>query len=125
MRNTITEVKDYLLARIEARFRGLTNELGRSIREKRKAIEARKTTLDRFHVQTDYAIAFVDNALLHGDEDDAILVAKRALERQLRRLKKVDPSTGLSDNTREFKLDLYFQHFSGPQLHASLESVLK
>ncbi|TRY68869.1 hypothetical protein TCAL_05075 [Tigriopus californicus] len=125
LKNTITEVKDYLLARIEARFRGLTNELGRGIREKRRAIEGRKTTLDRFHVQTDYAIAFVDNALLYGDEDDAILVAKRALERQLRRLKKVDPSTGLSENTREFKLDLYFQHFSGPQLHTSLESVLK
>eukprot|EP00095_Tigriopus_kingsejongensis_P002200 maker-scaffold2190_size19107-snap-gene-0.5 protein:Tk02200 transcript:maker-scaffold2190_size19107-snap-gene-0.5-mRNA-1 annotation:"e3 ubiquitin-protein ligase trim33-like" len=121
----LAEVKDYLLSRIEARFRGLTSELSRTVRQTRRAIDGRKATLDRFFVQTDYAIAFVDNALVNCEEDNAVLVAKRSLERQLRRLKKVDPSTGLSDNTREFKMDLYFQHFGGSQVHTSLESVLK
>ena len=42
-----------------------------------------------------------------------------------RRLKKVDPSTGLTESNRELKLDLYFQNFSGQHLHPALESMLR
>ena len=42
-----------------------------------------------------------------------------------RRIKKLDPSSGLVDETSTWKLDLYFQQYSGQQLHSSLESVLK
>ena len=52
------------------------------------------------------------------------LVGKRTIERQLRRLKKADASTGLQSESG-IKLDLYFQHFASQQMHTSLESVLK
>ena len=53
-----------------------------------------------------------------------LLVGKRTIERQLRRLKKADASTGLQSESG-IKLDLYFQHFASQQMHTSLESVLK
>ena len=51
-------------------------------------------------------------------------MTKRHMEKQIRRLKKVDSSTGLSDNNRDLRLDLYFQNFSGQHLHPALESML-
>lgn len=75
--------------------------------------------------QADYALAFVEYQLNYSDDDKAILTSRRTIERQLRRLKKQDVSTGLSDQMRDFKYDLYFQHFAGQQLHSSLESVVK
>ena len=45
--------------------------------------------------------------------------------KSFRRIKKLDPSSGLVDETSTWKLDLYFQQYSGQQLHSSLESVLK
>ena len=51
-------------------------------------------------------------------------MAKRAVERQMRRLKKVDPSTGIHAKS-DFQMDLYFQEYSGQQMHAGLESVLR
>ena len=42
-----------------------------------------------------------------------------------RRIKKLDPSSGLVDETSTWKLDLYFQQYCGQQLHSSLESVLR
>ena len=98
----LRDVKDHLLNKVEARFRELTSEVSKSCREKRKAIEGRKNTLDRFHIQADYAISFVDYGLLSCDNDSGLLMAKRTMDRQLRRLKKVDPSTGLSDSARDF-----------------------
>ena len=60
-----------------------------------------------------------------ADSDDkALLMGKRTIERQLRRLKKVDSSTGLQGDSG-VKLDLYFQHYASQQMHSSLESVLK
>ena len=95
------------------------------VREKRKAIEGRKTVLDRYYVQSDYALSFVDYAMQFADSDDkALLMGKRTIERQLRRLKKVDSSTGLQGDSG-VKLDLYFQHYASQQMHSSLESVLK
>ena len=62
---------------------------------------------------------------INGCEDDnALLVAKRAVERQLRRLKKVDASTGIHAQS-DFQMDLYFQEYAGQQMHAGLESVLR
>ena len=53
-----------------------------------------------------------------------IIVAKRPIERQLRRLRKQDPSSGLQSEA-SLKLDLYFQHYSSQRMHSSLENVLK
>ena len=48
-----------------------------------------------YYIQTDYALAFVDYAMQFADSDDkALLMGKRTIERQLRRLKKADASTG-------------------------------
>ena len=78
----------------------------KKVREKRKAIDGRKTVLDRYYVQADYALSFVDYALQFSDSDDkALLVGKRTDERQLRRLKKADASTGLQSESG-IKLDL-------------------
>ena len=73
--------------------------------------------LQKHYLQTDYALAFADFTLSSGDEH-ALVVSKKLIDRQFRRLKKLDPSTGLSDNSREMKIDLYFQHYSGQQLHS-------
>lgn len=121
----LQELKKYIITKLDARFKELTTEVSKIVREKRKAIEGRKTALDRYHVQADYALSFVDYALQYSDSDDkALLVAKRTIERQLRRLKKVDSSTGLQSESG-VKLDLYFQHYSSQQMHNSLESVVK
>lgn len=121
----IQELKSYFITKLDARFKGLQTEVSKIVREKRKAIEGRKTTLDRTYVQSDYALAFVNYAMDFSDSDDkALLVGKRTIERQLRRLKKVDPSTGIQGESG-VKLDLYFQHFSAQQMHTCLESVLK
>ncbi len=47
----ITEIKNLLVKKIETKYKDLANEVSKSVREKRKAIEGRKTVLDRFHVQ--------------------------------------------------------------------------
>ena len=75
--------------------------------------------------QTDYALSFVDFGIKSCDDERALLTAKRTIERQLRRLKKIDPSTGIMEQSKDFKMDLYFQHFCGEQMHSSLDSVLK
>jgi hypothetical protein len=68
----------------------------------------------------------VDFAVKAGDDDHALLLAKRSLERQIRRLTKVDASTGLGETGKDgFTVDLYFQQFCGSKAHASLESVLR
>ena len=47
----IADVKNYLVKKVETRFRELTNEVSKSVREKRKAIEGRKSNLDRLYIQ--------------------------------------------------------------------------
>ncbi len=47
----VTEVKNLLIKKVENRFKELTIEVNKSVREKRQAIEGRKEILDRFHVQ--------------------------------------------------------------------------
>jgi hypothetical protein len=123
--NGLRDVKNFLITRIESKFREMTTEVSNSVRKRRKGIEARKSNLDRFYLQTDYALAFVEHALNYSDDDRALLVAKRSMERQMRRLKKVDATTGLTDESRDFKMDLYFQHYTSQQMHVSLESVMK
>ncbi len=105
----------------------LRQQVSNHCRTRRKGIEDRKRYLDTFFLQTDYALAFVDHALAYGgggDDDRPLLMAKRSVERQLRRLKKADASTGLTDESRDFKMDLYFQQFGSQLMHASLESVV-
>ena len=119
----LQDLKAYMITKLAARFRELQTEVSKIVREKRKAIEGRKTVLDRYYVQADYALSFVDYSLQFSDSDDkALLVAKRAMERQLRRLKKVDPSTGLQSESG-VKLDLYFQQYTSQKMHSSLENV--
>ena len=121
----LQELKSYMITKLDARFKELQTEVLKKVREKRKAIEGRKTLLDRYYVQADYALSFVDYAFQFSDADDkALLIGKRTIERQLRRLKKADASTGLQSESG-VKLDLYFQHYASQQMHASLESVLK
>jgi hypothetical protein len=121
----LQDLKAYLITKLDGRFRELTNEVSKIVREKRKAIEGRKSVLERYYVQADYALAFVDYSLQFSDSDDkALLVAKRPMERQLRRLKRVDGSTGLLSES-SLKLDLYFQQYASQAMHASLESVIK
>ena len=47
----ITDVKNYLVKKVETRFKELANEVSKSVREKRKAIEGRKSNLDRLYIQ--------------------------------------------------------------------------
>jgi hypothetical protein len=37
----------------------------------------------------------------------------------------VDATTGLTDESRDFKMDLYFQHYTSQRVHVGLESVMK
>ena len=59
------------------------------------------------------------------DGSFALLSSKQVFDKQIRRIKTLDPSSGLADETSAWKLDLYFQQYCGQQLHSSLESVLK
>merc|ERR1719319_1987560 len=47
------------------------------------------------------------------------------MQRQLKRLKRSNNSSDLRPNDMDFKLDLYFQHFSQQNLHSNLDNVLK
>ena len=63
-----------MITKLEARFKELQTEVLKKVREKRKAIEGRKTVLDRYYVQADYALSFVDYALQFADSDDKALL---------------------------------------------------
>ena len=74
-----------------------------------------------------YKIRKISTNILKGD---MFLTLRISLDTYIgfsnnRRLKKLDPSSGLVDETSTWKLDLYFQQYSGQQLHSSMESVLK
>ena len=105
----LQDLKQHIITKLNARFLELTKDVTKNVREKRKAIEGRKSVLDRMYLQSDYALAFMDYANQFCENDDkALLVAKRPIERQLRRLKKQDPSSGIQSES-SLKLDLYFQ----------------
>ena len=70
----LQELKSYMITKLEARFKELQTEVLKKVREKRKAIEGRKTVLDRYYVQADYALSFVDYALQFADSDDKALL---------------------------------------------------
>ncbi len=120
----IDEVKSLLMRKIDARFRELSNDVSKTVRQKRKAVEGRKSILDRFLVQADYALAFFDHNLMFCDDSRAFLTAKRTADRQLRYLGKADASTGINPNSRDFAMDLYFQRYTGRNMHGSLDSVI-
>ncbi len=69
-------------------------------------------------------MAFLDHGLMFYDDDRSLLVAKRTADRQIRRLNKADVSTGLNPDSRDFKMDLYFQRFIGRDMQKSLDSIL-
>ena len=105
----LQDLKQHIITKLNARFLELTKDVTKNVREKRKAIEGLKSVLDRMYLQSDYALAFMDYANQFCENDDkALLVAKRPIERQLRRLKKQDPSSGIQSES-SLKLDLYFQ----------------
>ncbi len=45
------DVKNILLNMVEQRFKEVASDLAKKVEEKRKAIEGRKSILDRLHVQ--------------------------------------------------------------------------
>ena len=51
MLTQLHDIKKYLVDKIETRFKELEKEVSRNVRVKKRAIEDRKSTLDRFHVQ--------------------------------------------------------------------------
>ena len=91
----LVDVKNYLVTKIEARFNELNAEVSKAVRGKKKAIQSRKDMLHKHYLQTDYALAFADFTLASGD-NHALVMSKKLIDRQFRRLKKLDPSTGLS-----------------------------
>ena len=105
----LVDVKNYLVTKIEARFNELNAEVSKAVRGKKKAIQGRKDMLHKHYLQTDYALAFADFTLASGD-NHALVVSKKLIDRQFRRLKKLDPSTGLS-GTGHLKANfLYIYH---------------
>jgi hypothetical protein len=40
-------------------------------------------------------------------------------------LRRLNPGVGLGAADLDLRLDLYFQHFCGPELHTNLENVIK
>ena len=47
--NQLKDVKNYLVTKIEARFKELKTDVAKSVRSKRKAIEGRKEILNRYY----------------------------------------------------------------------------
>eukprot|EP00092_Neocalanus_flemingeri_P008917 GFUD01009592.1.p1 GENE.GFUD01009592.1~~GFUD01009592.1.p1 ORF type:complete len:1808 (+),score=537.57 GFUD01009592.1:62-5485(+) len=121
----LREVKSYLVSKIENRHKELVTEITKVCREKRKLLEGRKSTLDRTFWQADYGITFVKNVLGGNASDEKMLLTKRMMSRQMKRLRRANNSVNLSPPEMEMKLDLYFQHFTGQSLHTNLDSVLK
>ena len=127
--NQLEEVKNYIFTKLEARFKKLKFDATKTIRTKRKVVEERKEILNRYYLQADYAQVFSEYMLQQSSQSDdgsfALLSSKQVFDKQIRRIKTLDPSSGLADEASAWKLDLYFQQYCGQQLHSSLESVLK
>ena len=121
----MSEVKSYLIAKIENRHKELVNEISKICREKRKVLEGRKSTLDRSYWQAEYGIKFVDHLLSSSVSDEKILLTKKMMYRQMKRIRRANNAIGLSQPEMELKLDLYFQHFTSQSLHTNLDNVLK
>ena len=119
------EIKSYLIAKIETRHKELVTEISKICREKRKILEGRKSTLDRTYWQADYSISFVNNLLSNSVSDEKILLTKKMLYRQMKRMRRANNAVGLTLPEMELKLDLYFQHFTSQSLHTNLDNVLK
>merc|ERR1719412_2292949 len=121
----LKDVKTFLCAQIETRHKELSTEVSKRVREKRKVLEGRKANLDRVYSQTEYGMAFVENAINGNAEDEKVLLTKRMIQRQLKKLKRSNKPMDLPANETDFRLDLYFQHFTGQNLHSNLDNVLK
>jgi hypothetical protein len=121
----LRETKAYLVSKIENRHKELVTEVTKMCREKRKLLEGRKSTLDRTYWQADYGITFVNNVMSGNVTDEKMLLTKKMMSRQMKRLRRANNSVNLSPPEMEMKLDLYFQHFTGQSLHTNLDSVLK
>ena len=125
MMSQMTEIKNKMVAKIESRHKELCTEISKICREKRKIVEGRKSTLDRTFWQADYSINFVDHLLSTSVSDEKILLTKRMLYRQMKRMRRANNAVGLTPPEMELQLDLYFQHFSNTALHTNLDNVLK
>ena len=121
----IREIKSYLIAKIENRHKELVTEISKICREKRKILEGRKSTLDRTFWQAEYATNFVEHLLGSSISDEKILLTKKMIYRQMKRMRRANNAVGLTPQEMELKLDLYFQHFTSQSLHNNLDNVLK
>merc|ERR1719443_106627 len=126
MMSQITEIKNKMVAKIESRHKELCTEISKICREKRKILEGRKSTLDRTFWQAGNGIKFVDHLLSSSSvSDEKILLTKRMLYRQMKRMRRANNAVGLTPPEMELQLDLYFQHFSKTALNTNLDNVLK
>lgn len=121
----VREIKSYLIAKIENRHKELVTEISKICREKRKILEGRKSTLDRTFWQAEYGINFVEHLLGSSISDEKILLTKKMMFRQMKRMRRANNAVGLTPPEMELKLDLYFQHFTSQSLHNNLDNVLK
>ena len=121
----VREIKSYLIAKIENRHKELVTEISKICREKRKILEGRKSTLDRTFWQAEYGINFVEHLLGSSISDEKILLTKKMMFRQMKRMRRANNAVGLTPPEMELNLDLYFQHFTSQSLHNNLDNVLK
>merc|ERR1719319_341671 len=120
----LQEVKHFLVDKIENKCKELEREVTKATSEKRKLLEGRKGNLDRLHWQADNCLAFVTH-VVNGTSDEKMLLTKKMMARQLKRLRRANHAVNIPPADMELKMDLYFQHFSGAALHSNLDNVLK
>ena len=120
----LREIKSYLVSKIDTRCRELEQEVRRQGKDKRKLLDGRKTNLDRTFSQADNCLAFVTN-VVNGTSDEKMLLTKKMMARQMKRLRRANHSVNIAPAEMELKLELYFQHFTGSGLNSNLDSVLK
>ena len=56
--NQLKDVKNYLVTKIEARFKELKTDVTKAVRSKRKAIEGRKEILNRYNFLSNKCLSF-------------------------------------------------------------------
>ena len=92
----LKEVKNFIVSKVEDRYRELTTEVTKMTRDKRKLLEGRRNNLDRSLWQADYAVAFIDTLTYGNVEDEKLLLSKKLIMRQLKRLKRVNQAVNLA-----------------------------
>ena len=102
----ITEFKNFKIKHLENHHKEIVNEISKLCREKRKILEGWKSDLDRSYWQTDYAINFVSHLLSIPVSDEKILLTRKMLYPQLKRLQRANNSVGLTPAEMELNSTL-------------------